>query len=251
VDELAALLAGRPTDLALDAAALRLARIEYPDLDPGPSLAILDSYAAELARRLSDSSGETFVAEANHFLFDDLGFTGNAADYYNPANSCLNDVLTSKTGIPITLSVVYLEIARRLGRPVVGIGQPGHFVVQYDDGVYSTYIDPFHGRLLESAVPVPVDDRQIVTRMINNLRGVYFARQAHRKLAELLSLLLQADPTAAEEYKQRGVAYLQMEQIRAAKADFERYLDLAPEAPDREAVEKQLLSLKRWLAGMN
>ena len=251
MDELAALLAGRPTGLELDAAALRLAQIEHPGLGPAPFLAVLDSYARELAHRLRDSSGETFVLEANHFLFEDLGFTGNAADYYNPANSCLNDVLTSKTGLPITLSVVYLEIARRLGKPVIGIGQPGHFVVQYNDGVYSTYIDPFHGRLLASAVPVPVDNRQIVRRMINNLRGVYFTRQAHRKLVELLSLLLQADPTAAEEYKQRGVAYLRMEQIRAAKADFERYIELAPDAADREAVEKQLLSLKRWLAGMN
>jgi regulator of sirC expression with transglutaminase-like and TPR domain len=252
VTELAALLAGRPTSLQLDEAALLLARIEHPELDAAACLSILDSYAVELGGRLRDPSGETFVAEANRFLFDELGFTGNTDDYYNPANSCLNEVLASKTGIPITLSVVYLEIARRLAKPVFGIGQPGHFVVQYDDGVYSTYIDPFHrGRLLETAEPARVDNRQIVARMVNNLRRIYFARQAHRKTAQLLTLLLEADPGAAEEYKQRGVAFLQIEQLRAAKADFERYVELAPDAPDREAVENQLVSLKRWLIGMN
>jgi regulator of sirC expression with transglutaminase-like and TPR domain len=251
MNEISALLAGIRTDINLDEAALLLARVEHPGLAIEPSIEILDSYAVELAGRLRDPGGETLVAEINQFLFYEMGFAGNAADYQNPANSCLNEVLTTKLGLPITLSVIYLEIARRLGKPVFGIGQPGHFVVEYDDGVYATYIDPFHGRLLESATPVRVDNRQIIARMINNLRGVYFARRAHRKSVQLLNLLLEADPYAAEEYKQRAVAYLQLEDTRAAKADFERYLELAPEAPDRAAIEKQLLSLKRWLAEMN
>jgi regulator of sirC expression with transglutaminase-like and TPR domain len=258
--ELSDLLAGRATSIHLDEAALLLATIEFPGLEIEPFLRILDSYATELhARRGS------FVATANHYLFNELGFTGNSADYYNPANSCLNEVLTSRTGIPITLSLVYLEIARRLGKPVFGIGLPGHFVVQYDDGSYSTYIDVFHGgRLLDAsdcyalagtaanpAMLARVDKRQIVARMINNLRGIYFSRGAHRKSLQILNLLLGADPESAEEYRQRGITYLQMEQTRAAKSDLERYLDLAPEAPDREAVKKQLVSLTRWLVGMN
>jgi regulator of sirC expression with transglutaminase-like and TPR domain len=252
MNQLSVLLAGRATDIHLDEAALLLAAIEFPGLDAGQSLAILDSYAVKLAGRLRDPSGPTFVSEANRFLFDELGFTGNEADYYNPANSCLNEVLATKTGIPITLSVVYLEIARRLDKPVFGIGQPGHFIVQYDDGHYAAYIDPFHGgRLLDDAAPVRVDKRQIVARMINNLRGVYFSRRAHRKTVQILNLLIEADPYAAEEYKQRGVAHLQMEQTRAAKADLERYLELAPEATDRAEIETQLVSLNRWLVGMN
>jgi regulator of sirC expression with transglutaminase-like and TPR domain len=248
------LLAGRDTGIELDEAALLLARIEFPGLDIEPFLQILDSYAAEL-----DGRPGGFVAAANQYLFEELGFTGNAADYYNPANSCLNEVLASKTGIPITLSVVYLEIARRLAKPVFGIGQPGHFIVQYDDGFYSTYIDVFHGgRLLgaKDCVENPsmlarVDKRQIVARMINNLRGIYFSREAHRKTLQILDLLLAADPNSAEEYKQRGITHLRLEQTRAAKADLERYLDLAPDAPDRAAVEKQLASLTRWMVGMN
>jgi regulator of sirC expression with transglutaminase-like and TPR domain len=260
MEELSDLLAGRDTALELDEAALLLARIEFPGLDIGPFLQILDSYAAELEGR-----GGSFVAAANQFLFDELGFAGNAADYYNPANSCLNEVLASKTGIPITLSVVYLEIARRLAKPVFGIGLPGHFIVQYDDGSFSTYIDVFHGgRLLDAidcaelagsaanpAMLARVDKRQIVTRMINNLRGIYFSREAHRKSLQVLNLLLAANPNSAEEYKQRGITHLQLEQTRAAKADLERYLDLAPDAPDRAAVEKEVASLTRWMVGMN
>jgi regulator of sirC expression with transglutaminase-like and TPR domain len=254
MSELSDLLAGRDTGMELDEAALLLARIEFPGLDIKPFLQILDSYAAEL-----DSRGGSFVAAANQYLFDELGFTGNSADYYNPANSCLNEVLASKTGIPITLSVVYLEIARRLGKPVFGIGLPGHFMLQYDDGSFSTYIDVFHGgRLLDAAgctenpaLLARVNKRQIVARMINNLRGVYFSREAHRKSLQILDLLIEAYPNSAEEYKERGITHLKLEQTRAAKADLERYLDLAPDAPDRTAVEKHLASLRRWMVGMN
>ena len=261
--ELSDLLAGRATDIHLDEAALLLATIEFPGLDAEPFLRILDSYAVELSKRLRE--GGDFVSMANHYLFGELGFAGSQADYYNPTNSCLNEVLTSKTGIPITLSVVYLEVARRLAKSMFGIGLPGHFVVQYDDGLYSTYIDAFHGgKLLDAAgcyelagiEPNPLmlarmNNRQIIARMINNLRGIYFSRGAHRKTLQILDLLLEANPYSAEEYKQRGVVHLQMEQTRPAKADFERYLQLSPDAPDREQVQKQVTALTRWLVGMN
>jgi regulator of sirC expression with transglutaminase-like and TPR domain len=263
VDGLSDFLAGRAPDLELDAAALVLAGIEYPTLDGAPYLRLLDSYATELAERLRE--GAPFVDAANEFLFEELGFTGNSADYHNPANSCLNDVILSRTGIPITLSVVYLEVARRLNQPVYGIGLPGHFVVEYDDGSYSTYIDVFHGgRLLDAdgcyklagAPPDPtllarVTKRQIIARMINNLRGVYLTRGAHQKSLRILNLLLELNPKAAEHYKLRGLTHLQLEHTRDARADLERYLQLAPAAPDRKAVETQLASLTRWMVGLN
>ena len=96
-----------------------------------------------------------------------------------------------------------------------------------------------------------MNNRQIIARMINNLRRIYFSRGAHRKTLEILGLLIEVAPDSAEEYKQRGITYLQMELTRAAKADFERYLELAPDAPDRSEVEKQLKALKQWLVGMN
>jgi regulator of sirC expression with transglutaminase-like and TPR domain len=257
------LLAGRDTNIELDEAALRLAAIEHPNLEIEPYLRLLDSYADQIGDQLH--AGGSFVEAANGYLFEKLGFIGNEADYYNPANSCLNEVLTSKKGIPITLSVIYIEVARRLKKSVFGIGLPGHFVVEYDNGSASTYIDAFHrGRLLTAsdcyalagAAPDPAllaraGNDQIVARMINNLRGIYFSRGAHRKSLQILTLLLEANPHSAELYKQRGITQLQLEQTRAAKADLERYLQLAPDAPDREAVEKQLLSLSRWLVSMN
>jgi regulator of sirC expression with transglutaminase-like and TPR domain len=261
--ELPVFLAGRDSGIELDEAALRLATIEYPDLDIKPYLRLLDSYAARVGARLG--SGVSFVEAANRYLFAEMGFIGNTADYYNPANSCLNEVLTSKKGIPITLAVIYIEIARRLKKPVFGIGLPGHFLVEYNDGLASTYIDVFHGgRLLDApdcyelagAKPDPAllarsGKGQILARMINNLRGIYFSRGAHRKSLQIINLLLEAYPDSAELYKHRGITHLRLEQTRAAKADFERYLELAPAAPDRESVEKQLASLARWLISMN
>jgi len=159
-----------------------------------------------------------------------------------------------------------MEIARRLERPVFGIGLPGHFIVQYDDGHYSTFLDPFHGGALltpdqcyemaqangnDPRVLLPVDKRQILFRMINNLRGIYFSRRSYSKALQVMNLLIDASPDIAEHYKQRGLVYLQMKQMRAARADLQRYLEMSPEAPDRAEMEKQLLSVMRWMATLN
>ena len=116
MQELRELLLGGPGDPALDLAALQIATIEYAELDPGSFLELLDSYARELGERVRpDADGEEFIHTTNEFLFEELGFQGNQQEYYHPANSCLNEVLTKRVGIPITLSVVYMEVARALG----------------------------------------------------------------------------------------------------------------------------------------
>lgn len=266
------LLTGRSDALTLDRAALELARIEYPGLDPEPFIGILDSYAVELSERLGGVlGGSEYVEAANQYLFAELGFTGNEGNYYDPRNSCLNEVLTIRTGIPIALAVVYLEIARRLARPVYGIGLPGHFLVQYRDAEFSAYIDVFHGgRLLTAAacfelarqsagMPLsddprmlaPVGKRQIVTRMLRNLRNVYFHRHAYTKALQTLDLLIAAEPEAAEEYRQRGVIHLQMRNRMAARNDLEAYLRLAPDATERAQIEESLRSLRSYQAGLN
>lgn len=266
------LVAGRSDDLELDRAALELARIEYPGLEIEPFLALLDSYAVELAGRLGDNVlGSQYVEAANQYLFQELGFAGNSQNYYDPRNSCLNEVLTARTGIPIALAVVYLEIGRRLAKPVFGIGLPGHFLVQYRDPHFSAFIDVFHGgRMLTTAecfelagqatgtaIPsdprllAPVGKRQIAMRMLNNLRGVYLFRRAYGKALQTLDLMLAADPNAAEEYKQRGIVHVQMRNFNAARSDLEKYLRLAPKAADRAEIEKHLRSVRHFLAGMN
>ncbi len=221
MDGLLKLLRGED-GVTLDRAALELAAIEYPGLNPEPYLRLLDSYAAELGRRVTPGAGgPAFVIAANEFLFAELGFAGNADNYYDAANSCLNDVLTARLGIPITLSLVYMEVARRLGRRVHGIGMPGHFLVKYHDSEYSTFLDPFHGgRLLSeddcfavasraagTTVPreprllAPVTNRQILLRMLANLRGVYWERRAYGKAILVLNLLIAAHPGEAGEYQ--------------------------------------------------
>jgi regulator of sirC expression with transglutaminase-like and TPR domain len=267
VGDLKGLLAGRDDEMELDRAALTLATIEFPALDFGPSLVALDRFANDIADRCSDlSDGREFVRVANQYLFQEIGLRGNADDYYNPHNSCLNEVLNGRLGIPITLSVIYMEIGRRLAKHVAGIGLPRHFVIQYDDGDYSTYIDPFHGGVILSAddcyrlaqvedgnprLLAPAGKRQIVMRMINNLRGIYFSQRSFEKAQEILNLLIEANPESAEEYKQRGLVRLQMRQLVAGKNDLQIYLALNPDAEDKDEIQGQLQAIGKWLAALN
>ncbi len=261
------LLGRRPSRIELDRAALEIARVEYPDLDANACILELDHHALAIAERARDlSDGRNFVETANHYLFVEAGFRGNTEDYYDPANSCLNRVLETRVGIPITLSVIYIEVARRLAKNVSGVGLPGHFIVRYDDAAYSVMIDPFHGgtlldlaaccRLaqvdkLEAALLQAVDKRYVVMRMINNLRGIYFGRREPAKVLRLLDLLIEAAPDSPDEHKQRAVALMQQRQMQDALGEFRRYLELSPEAPDRERVEEQIHNIAFWLASRN
>jgi regulator of sirC expression with transglutaminase-like and TPR domain len=253
--------------MTLDRGALTLATIEYPGLELEASLRTLDVLAGEVqGRTLTAQNGYEFIQGANQFLFHEMGFRGNAQDYYNPHNSCLNEVLKERSGIPISLSVIYMEIARRLQRPVFGIALPGHFLVQYNDGQYATFIDPFQAGALLSAddcyqmaslkypdprVLEPVDKRHILFRMINNLRGIYSSRRLYRKALQVMDLLVDATPELADHYKQRAMLHTQLQQMGAARADLERYLAMVPDAEDREEREAQLRGAVRWLASLN
>ncbi len=166
---------------------------------------------------------------------------------------------------------MYIEIARRLERPVQGIGLPGHFVVRYDDGMYSTFIDPFHGgRLLEpedcfalareiSHVELEPDakwlaavgKRDILMRMLRNLGAAYTSRGLTSKAIDVLSLLIRANPDSAEEYRQRGALQVQAGKMTAAKEDLARYLELAKSPEDRERAKEQIQQIHHWLASMN
>ena len=179
-------------------------------------------------------------------------------------------MLTKRVGIPISLSVVYMEIARRLGRTVHGIGLPGHFIVQYEDDLMTAFVDPFHaGRLMfdtecfdlareitgldvsaDPAVLKPVSKRQILVRMLNNLRSVYFQRREPAKAVQVLGLLIEADPGSAEEYKQRGICLAQVHRFEEARQDLKTYLRLSPGAPDREPVRKQIERINQYLAAL-
>jgi regulator of sirC expression with transglutaminase-like and TPR domain len=268
MQELRELLAGATDGVPLDVAALQIATIEYPEVSVEPFLVLLDSYATEAAEYVHASfEGDDFIAALNSYLFDELGFQGNTTDYYSPANSCLNEVLTRRTGIPITLSLVYMEVGRRLGRRIEGIGLPGHFVVHYSDGDFDAYIDPFNcGRLLDrsdcfdlaldagldisgdAGALRPVSNRHIALRMLNNLRAVYFRMQNAEKAVRVLDLLIEANPGSAEEYKQRGMLLAQLERYARARRDLEKYLRLARHAPDREEIMRHIERIQTYLS---
>lgn len=269
MEALRAALLDKP-EARLDVAALEIASIETPDLDPQPYLAILDHMASAIASSSRPgSSGREFVSAANRYFFENLGFHGNEIDYNDPRNNCLNFVLDRRTGIPIALSVVYIEVARRLGQPVSGIGLPGHFIVEYKDGDFSTYIDPFHsGRLLsvedcrqlarertgtdaDATALAPVGTRYILVRILNNLRSAYFRSKQFEKMAAVTGLLLEGFPQNADYYKARGFARLRMRQFRGAQTDLEMYLKYAPAAEDRQQVTQQLGAIHRWLGRLN
>ena len=135
-------------EIKLDRAALVLAAAEYPELDVARETSVLDSLAAGAARRLSGQQDPlSSINELNDYLFDEVGFRGNEDEYYDPRNSYLNEVLARRLGIPIPLSLVYIETGRRLGVPLLGVGMPGHFMVRHA-GVDDLFVDPFRGGIL-------------------------------------------------------------------------------------------------------
>ncbi|MBM3735211.1 MAG: tetratricopeptide repeat protein [Acidobacteria bacterium] len=270
--ELEDLLVNRNENVPLDVALLQIASVEYPDLDVTWFVEVLDSYARELAETThTGMRGEEWLEAANSYLYGNLGFRGNQDDYYNARNSCLNDVLAERTGIPLTLCVVYMEIARRLGREMSGIGLPRHFLAHYSDGRYSTYVDCFHGGRPMTTEEVrdfgmeiaqidvvehpqylaPVTKFQIAVRTLDNLRHVYYLKKDYAKAVRVLDLYLAAKPGAAEEYKQRGFLLLTQKRPAEALRDLQRYVKLLPDAEDRSQVEEQMQYIRSFLRSLN
>lgn len=258
--------AADPAKGRLDRAALELAAIETPDLELEPFLDQLNEMASRLADRMRNfNDGRDFVETAQRYLFGELGFRGNEEDFFDPRNSFLNEVLERRTGIPISLSVMYMEVARRLRMPVYGISLPRHFVVQFDDGRYSTFIDPYGGhtltvqecfalagaKVLDPSLLRRASKKDIVIRMLQNLRGVYLRRKDWARTVQTLNLLLLGVPGAAGLYKQRGLLQVELRHMQAARADLERYLQLRPAAEDREEILKQVQAIHSWLGHVN
>ena len=270
----AALLSLPDDAIDLGHAALLVAREEYADLDVGRYLARLDGMAGEIARRMRGREGATsLIAHLNRLLFEEMGFRGNREEYYDPRNSFLNDVLDRRIGIPITLSTVYLEIGRRIGCRLAGVAFPGHFMVRLigGDAMPDVLIDPFNrGRILTEAecrslllemyggqVAFSPDllkrarTREILQRMINNLKWIYQRRRDYHMALRTQQLLLLIDPDRPEEIRDRGLIQFRLALIAESVADLERYLALAPQAPDAPQIEKRLLELRRLVPRMN
>jgi regulator of sirC expression with transglutaminase-like and TPR domain len=271
-ERLREILSQHESGIDLGRAALALARLEYPELDEDVYAERLREFAEQLSSKLSPGlpSAEV-IAVMSRYLFEELGFCGNAGDYYDPRNSFLNDVIERRTGIPISLSIVYLEVARYAKLPYFGVGLPGHFLVKYDDGKRRVFVDPFNGGrtlkrnqcqkwlretlgrrvVLRERDFAAVDAPYIIRRMLNNLRDIYLNSRRYRKGLEVLEAIQVLSPGVTEEMKQRAWLHFELGQRKQALAELENYLSLRPQAEDVDDVKKWILSLKRTQARLN
>ena len=255
-----ALVSGPEEDLDLAEAALLIAREEQPDLDVAHYLKRLDQLADAVRTELppSPTHNDTLQCLNTHlFLKEEL--RGNTGEYYDPRNSFLNEVLETKVGIPITLSVIYMEVGRRLGLALVGIGFPGHFLVRYSGPDGERILDPFLGgaNLSEAqlaaklrsmygennplAVQVsklltPATKKEILTRMLGNLKGVYLNKGDFERALSVIDRMVLIRPDAATEFRDRGAVQQRLGRMQGAVRDFKTYLELTPDAPDADRI---------------
>lgn len=258
--------------IRLDEGALEIARIAYPDLDSAPWLGALDGLAERTTRRVRrEEPALGYVGLLNRSLFREEGFRGDRTTYFSPQNSFLNDVLERRAGIPITLAVVYIEVARRLGYPVEGIGFPGHFLLRATVNGRELILDPFDGgralsredcqRHLDRAFGAgvaldarflrPVGPRQILTRILNNLKRIYISRGDHRNALAVVERLVELRPDLPDELRDRGKLRLSLEDLRSAADDLELYLERLPGAPDAPEIRLLLGQVRRSQARLN
>lgn len=257
-------------DHDLAAVALELAREEYPSLDVAGYLDQLRNLARDARSHIGGDLREQAVGLCR-YLFHEVGFHGNAKEYYDPRNSYLSDVLDRLTGIPITLSLVTIAVGRRLGLPLEGLGLPGHFVVQCRATDPHLYIDPFHGgRLLtvdqcealvarvtgDAAALGPVDFLPVppglfLQRMLNNLRGIYLRADESRRAARILARLHQLTPTDVHVRRDLGLCLVRIRQPGPAIDHLATYLAAVPEADDVEKVRFLLQAARRDVGRWN
>ncbi len=240
--------------------ALLLAAEEYPDLDVNACLFDMERMGEGARNAVSsfEAPRERVEALASYFS-ETLGFRGNQKDYYDPKNSFLNDVLARKLGIPITLSVVFMELGRRAGVPLVGVAFPAHFLVRhaverelfvdvFNDGrlmspqdLANFLFDLTNGRVrFESSFVEPVDPKQIVRRMLMNLAGLYRARGENLKALDAVDRIVILDPENPEVYRDRAMMYLELQAYPFAAADLESFRDRTVDAEERHVIGRLL-----------
>jgi len=253
----AAVVAQQDEDVDLALAALLIAAEEYPQLLPEPYLARIDMLAERVRDRLDDETAPLVVLqEVSRVLFEEEGFRGNAEAYYDPRNSFLNDVLDRRTGVPLTLSLLYLEVGWRLGLPLHGVNFPGHFLVRYDGEAVQLLVDPFQrGEIrfqdeaqelldrvyggtvsLQPSYLRPAGRKDILVRLLSNLKGIYLNTRDDRRALAATERILLVRPDAAEEVRDRGMLLARLGFADDAVQELRDYLARAPAADDADRV---------------
>jgi len=248
--------------------ALEIARVEYPDLDPEGCRRTLEEFARG-ARGAVTAAGRRGVEQFNAYFFDTLGFHGNAEDYYDPRNSYVNDVLSRRTGIPITLAALYCDLAGRIGIRAYGVGFPGHFLAKclLPDG--EVLVDCFNARvlsrrdcqdLLDSFSPGGslsermldiAAPRDILSRILNNLRRIHAGRGDFARALRWIEMDMALRPGNPHHLRERGMLYVQTEQFGKALLDLERYVAAWPDAPDVTRIQEQIQLVRKLLSHLN
>lgn len=261
-------------------ACLMIAQDAYPDLTVDRYLGDLERMAMRLRARLPQSGGaEERVARLNEFLYAELGFRGNIDDYYDPRNSYLNEVMDRRTGIPITLAILYMVLGRRIGLPLEGVSFPGHFLVRLRLRSGVLVLDPFAAGAPQSEadlrerlarvippgvagdVPVselPLDQfldaathRQILARVLRNLKQIYRDNDKPEHLLAVLNRMMIVAPGATAELRDRGIVYQRLECYRAALKDLSDYVEREPNAADVDEVRVRLMEVSSRCARLN
>jgi regulator of sirC expression with transglutaminase-like and TPR domain len=252
-------------------AAASLAQDDYPDLDVQQVLGDVDQLLARLKRRLADDAAPLQrLRTLNQFFFRDLGFSGNVNNYYDPDNSYLNAVLRTRKGIPISLAVIWLELAQGVGLNARGINFPGHFMVKVNLPKGQVVMDPFTGQSLsreelserlepfkrrsglvdDFEVPIGLylqaaEPRDVIARILRNLKEVHLSQADWARMVAVLDRLLVLLPDSWSEYRDRGMAHEEQGHAPQAISDFDTYVRHATDALDLDVVSERVAHLRR------
>ncbi len=236
---------GNDSDLAL--CALLLAKYDNQEIDIDAYYSEIERMGEDLLSKIKNNIGlEAKVALISQYLFKDNGYHGSRTDYYNQSNSYLNEVLDDREGIPITLSIIYIELAERIGLKMQGLGLPGHFVVCYNNNGNRKIIDPFdNGKPITKADADAIvkeyditmnandykaaDNKSIIQRMLYNLKGISIDNKEYQSALNYVDLLIAIDPKDSQERLSRSILFIQLDQNDDAKKDLEWLLEMEPE----------------------
>ncbi len=269
------IIAKGDNEIDLAKAALLIAKSEYNQLDISYYLSKLDEMASVVYKRLDrNASVAHVIGEMNHFLFDEQGFAGNNIDFHDPRNSFLNDVLERRKGVPISLSLIYMEIGQRLGLPFDGVMFPGHFLVKLSVFGGEIVLDPYiggqslsldelrfrlhgfcdlddegHPSLQEFLVPACKKDMLI--RILYNLKSVYLMTEQYLKTLNVIDHILAINPLAELEIRDRAFIFEKLDCFNAACEDYQQYLGLAPDGPDCEEIRARFIAMQHARAGLH
>ena len=257
-------MVGAPDEeIDLARAALLIAATEYPELNIERELFRIDAIAEGVAPRMEDDTPLYQLNTLSEYLFDELKFAGNHTNYHDPRNSFLNDVIERRVGIPITLSLLYIEVGRRLSMPLLGIGMPSHFIVRHRDES-DVFVDPFHGGILLSVEECaerlkqvtqgalawdreylePVSSRAFIARMLRNLKIVYLQRRNYERVLATIDRVIALQPGVAVEFRDRGVVNYRLSNYADALQDLTMYVESGDLVPDGATVRRLMAQIR-------